>query len=447
MIDRGAILQKAEEILGQTSPLLDNEILHRYVRTFHEQRDRFLNCCRTHGTPVYAFDEKALLQRAGQFRHTFSQWIEGFSPFFAVKSNNHPAVARSLVGFGIGLDVSSGLELQAALKTGCKHILFSGPGKTNAELDMALEERDRVTVLMDSFGELDRLRHTAMRHGKSIRAGVRLTTEEKGLWRKFGIRLAALEQFMETAAGSEHVKLCGLQFHTSWNLTPRAQVSFLRRLGECLEAMSPKRRDAIEFLDIGGGYWPSLGEWLHFSAVPEGRLVQAVFPDTSPRRHYRFPSQPIEVFAQEIGKSLQEHVFPHVNCRIFAEPGRWLVHDCMHILLTVIDKKADDLVITDGGTNIVGWERFETDYFPVINLNRPSLAERTCMVLGALCTPHDVWGYQYFGDGIEPGDVLMVPSQGAYTFSLRQSFIKPLAEVVPLEIAETGITMGSTTPE
>ena len=105
----------------------------------------------------------------------------------------------------------------------------------------------------------------------------------------------------------------------------------------------------------------------------------------------------------------------------------------MHILLRVVDKKADDLVVTDGGTNIVGWERFETDYFPVINLSRPSLTERNCMIFGSLCTPHDIWGYGYFGEGIEPGDVLMIPSQGAYTYSLRQQFIKPLAKVVSLE--------------
>jgi diaminopimelate decarboxylase len=58
------------------------------------------------------------------------------------------------------------------------------------------------------------------------------------------------------------------------------------------------------------------------------------------------------------------------------------------------------LVITDAGTNTIGWERFETDYFPVLNLTRPDLTERPCHVLGALCTPHGVWGYSYFGQDI-----------------------------------------------
>jgi diaminopimelate decarboxylase len=238
---------------------------------------------------------------------------------------------------------------------------------------------------------------------------------------------------MTKAEDYEHVRLCGLQFHTSWNLTPSSQVSFLMRLGERLAAMKRQRAKTIEFLDIGGGYWPPRGEWLHFSATPQGRITQMVLPEAKGGDRFRYPAEPLEIFAGEIGKALRQHIFPYVECQVFTEPGRWLVNDSMHILLTVVDKKAKDLVIVDGGTNIVGWERFETDYFPVINLSNPSLVERNCFVFGSLCTPHDVWGYSYFGDGIEPGDILMVPSQGDYTYSLRQSFIKPLAQVFPLQ--------------
>jgi diaminopimelate decarboxylase len=102
----------------------------------------------------------------------------------------------------------------------------------------------------------------------------------------------------------------------------------------------------------------------------------------------------------------------------------------MHILLKVIDKKDPKTVITDGGTNLLGWERPLTEYIPVINLTRPSLKERAVKVFGSLCTPHDIWGMSVFGDTVEEGDILLVPDQGAYTYSLRQSFIKPIARVV-----------------
>lgn len=436
MIETKSVLRKAEEILGRKTPVLEDEVLSAYVRSFLEKRDSFMDCCQRHGTPLHVFDRHALLDRARQFTAAFEKEIPGFRAFFAMKSNNLPAVSGCLVESGLGLDVSSGRELDVALGTGCKDILFSGPGKTTAELEKAVHARDRVTLLLDSFGELERLEQVAAPHGGAVRAGVRLTTEEEGLWRKFGIRLVDLDRFLDKAESSEHVNLCGLQFHTSWNLDPGAQVAFLHRLGERIGSLSQNRREALEFLDIGGGFWSPLGEWVHFSGTPEGRLVQSVLPHIRPQEHYRLPAQSIDSFALRIAQGLRKCIFPHVKCRVLAEPGRWLVDDSMHILLRVVDKKADDLVVTDGGTNIVGWERFETDYFPVINLSRPSLTERNCMIFGSLCTPHDIWGYGYFGEGIEPGDVLMIPSQGAYTYSLRQQFIKPLAKVVSLEAPE-----------
>ena len=427
------VLRKAAEILGNASPLLEDEVICSYVRSFLAQRQPFLDFSARHGTPAYLFEENVLLQRAKEFTTIFSQEIPGLRTFFALKSNNHPAVAESLVKYGLGLDVSSGLELETALSTGCQNILFSGPGKTEAELDLAVTNAEVVTVLIDSFGELERLQRVSRLRNVVVRAGVRLSTEERGLWRKFGVPLAELEKFIIKAENFEHVRLCGLQFHTSWNLTPSSQVSFLIRLGQWLATMKRERATRIEFLDIGGGYWPPRGEWLHFSATPQGRITHMVLPEIREPDRYRLPAEPLETFALQIGQTLRQHIFPYVECEVFTEPGRWLVNDAMHILLTVVDKKAEDVVIVDGGTNIVGWERFETDYCPVINLSNPSLVERNCFIFGSLCTPHDVWGYSYFGDGIEPGDILMIPAQGAYTYSLRQPFIKPLAQVFPLK--------------
>jgi len=343
------VLHKAAEILENVSPVLEDEVICAYVRSFLTQRQLFLDFSVRHGTPVYLFDENVLLQRAKQFTTAFSEEIPGLRAFFAMKSNNHPAVANSLVKFGLGLDVSSGLELETALGIGCQNILFSGPGKTEAELDLAVANAEVVTVLIDSFGELDRLERVSRLRNVVVRAGVRLTTEEKGLWRKFGVPLAELESFMTRAEEFEHVRLCGLQFHTSWNLTPSSQVSFLIRLGERLATMKRQRR----------------GEWLHFSATPQGRITQLVLPDIRQSDRYKYPSEPLEIFAREIGQALRQHIFPYVECEVFTEPGRWLVNDSMHILLTVVDKKAEDLVIVDGGTNIVGWERFETDCAPL----------------------------------------------------------------------------------
>ncbi len=142
------------------------------------------------------------------------------------------------------------------------------------------------------------------------------------------------------------------------------------------------------------------------------------------------PSTPIDRFAHEISQAIYQHIHNRLACRICFEPGRWICNDAMHIIIKVMDKKYDNLVITDAGTSALGWERFETDYFPVLNLTRPAMTEKECLILGSLCTPHDVWGYRYWGKDIQEGDLLMIPTQGAYTYSLRQEFIKAVPPVL-----------------
>jgi diaminopimelate decarboxylase len=428
-----ALLRAAAQRLAQRTPLLDREELAAFVQGFLDRAEVFRAAARGHGSPLYLLEEHVLRERAKHFLAAFRAELPRVRVYYAVKSNNLPAVASILSDAGLGLDVSSGLELEMAIDCPTDDIVFSGPGKLGPELALAVEHAGRVTVLMDSFAELERLERVAAEADAVVRAGVRLTTDERGLWRKFGIPLADLARFLDAAAACPHVDLRGLQFHTSWNLGPANQVAFLQRLGETLARLDASDRARIEFLDIGGGYWPPQGEWLHATATPEGSVAQAIAPvEKPPLRHHRCPAVPIETFAREIAQALRQHIFPHVECAICAEPGRWLCHDALHILLTVVDRKGDDIAITDGGTNAVGWERFETDYFPVLNLSRPSLEERPCYILGSLCTPHDVWGYACHGEDIQPGDVLLIPTQGAYTYSLRQRFIKPLPDVVVL---------------
>ena len=420
MCDSESILKNPSESIEQEPAVLDQAEISSFVSGFLRRRDVFLQTCHRYGSPLYVVEENVLLERAEQFTNAFSEVLPDIRVYYAMKSNNHPQIVKTLVNAGLNLDVSSGLELQIALDSGAVDIVFSGPGKTEKELILAVENSDCTTVLIDSFGELELLQRVASEKDTSIRTGVRLTTDSNGLWRKFGIPLNDLSQFLDAAKHCDHVSVNGLQFHTSWNLDPYNQVNFIARLGNTLSKLTFEQRSMIEFIDIGGGYWPSQGEWLQSSGASQSC-------------HYKRHSTTIEEFAVQIARAVRTHLFPHVSCRICAEPGRWLCNDAMHLLLTVVDKKAKDLVIADAGTNAIGWERFETDYFPVINLSRPELVEHECYILGSLCTPHDVWGYSYWGKDIQPGDVLMIPTQGAYTYSLRQEFIKPLPEVVILE--------------
>lgn len=422
--------QAFQAALSQSSPLLPKKELSAFVAHYFDRRESYLRVLSQHPPPLYLQDASVLRARATQLREAFQAVLPSVGCYFAVKSNNHPDISGTMIATGFGLDVSSGVELQMALELGSQDIVFSGPGKTAEELQLAASHADRVVILIDSFGELCRLGDIAAALNTEIRCGVRLNSNPEGLWRKFGIPVPDLQAFWEQAQRRRGVKLIGLQFHSSWNLSPRKQVDFIRTLGKALSQMPPSFQTQLEFIDIGGGYWPSQGEWLQPAGTLEGRVREALGRPAGPvESHHRLRAAPIEEFAEKLGAAIHKHIFNIVPCRICLEPGRWICNDAVHLLLSVVDKKAPDLVITDAGTNTVGWERFESDYFPILNLTRPSLNEKPCLILGSLCTPHDIWGYMYFGDDIQPGDILMIPTQGAYTYSLKQNFIKPLPAV------------------
>jgi diaminopimelate decarboxylase len=429
---REQIHAQVEQVLNEAATPLPESTVGAFVKSYFDRGRDFLWLAEKHGSPLYVFDEPALRAQAREFRQAFERVAPRVSCYFAVKSNNHPLVIRTLLTEHFGLDVSSGVELRAALAAGADDLVLSGPGKTPAELSLAVENADRVTVLIDSFGELDRLAEIARKRNTRMRAGVRITPPSSE-WSNFGVPLERIGSFWQRAGQLEYVNLCGLQFHTSWNHGPAAQVATIEAIGSEIRRWPKSMREQIAFLDIGGGFWPPQGEWLLDAATRGGRLLSLLKrTDGLNRQRALVAAEPIDDFSKQLAECLEEHIFSSGTCDIFLEPGRWICNNAMHLLLTVVDKKADGLAIVDAGTNAVGWERFESDYAPLLNLSRPAMKEMPCQVRGSLCTPHDVWGYACWGEDIVPGDVLLLPDQGAYTYSLRQEFIKSVPTVVPL---------------
>ena len=409
-------------------------MLQAYVRSRLEKREVLLESANTFGTPQYLFDEPALVRSLRAFNDTFSRYLDRFRIYYAVKSNSFPALCTVVAGAGHGLDVSSGVELSLALSLGCGRILFSGPGKTEQELTLAIRNRDRVTLLLDSAGELESISTLvgeADLGGLPLKIGFRLTGRHHGAWGKFGVSPEHLGDLFSKALLIKGLDPQGIQFHTSWNLGPEAQVKMIESVGACIRGLSPSALGRLRFLDIGGGYWPEHGEWLNPQNTGIGRILHALDPHYPFRhRHYYLPAKPLEYFARQISAALRSRGSPLRDLEIFMEPGRWLSSPAMHVLVRVIDKKGPEVVIADGGINLLGWERPLSEFIPLVNLTRPCLREFPVRVFGSLCTPLDIWGTTLFGEGVEKGDILLVPDQGAYTYSLRQSFIKPIARVV-----------------
>jgi len=416
------------------APLYPGELTGLVNQTLSE-RDALLDIAHTYGSPAYVIDELRLLQQIHRFRRAFTQKRHTVRIHYAFKANPTYSIVQAIQKSGLSADASSGLELELALRSGFQHIVFSGPAKTDEELQLAVENADRVTVHLDSYRERERLNIIAAKHNVTIRAGIRLNTNAHGLWTKFGIPLNALPEFVRTSAQFEHIDLQGIQFHPSWSRQSSGYQNTLAELSPGLRASVPQ--NGWKFVDIGGGYYPEDDEAVYPWLTPQNKMraiLEGKDPDQPPAdwdmQYLLHPVQPIEEMAQDIFTAFEKNLGHLGNPQIWLEPGRYLVNPAVHILLQVRDIKGDDIAITDAGTNLLGWERLESEHCPLINLTHPAKTQQKIRVYGSLCTPHDLWGFTCYAEKMEIGDILILPAQGSYVQTLSQRFIKPLCQTL-----------------
>jgi diaminopimelate decarboxylase len=89
-------------------------------------------------------------------------------------------------------------------------------------------------------------------------------------------------------------------------------------------------------------------------------------------------------------------------------------------------------VIVDGGIHMVGWERYLQIYHPVVNLTHPAETELAVRLGGSLCDCEDVLGRYCYAERMEEGDLLLIPYQGAYSYTTAQNFIRDIPPVIDL---------------
>jgi len=409
-----------------------------------DNQARFLALAQSQGTPLYLFDGRQALDSFDALRGAFQAQGQAIAVYYAVKSNPYPGLLRLLAQHGCGLDVSSERELDLALAAGAQKIVYTGPAKTEAALYRALGFPGQIAINLDSFGELQRANAAAERRGLVAACGVRVCTRDQQGWSKFGIPLEQLGEFIAAARGLAHVSLCGVHFHSSFNDEPGPYLDMLGEISQILQAeLTAQEAQGLRFIDIGGGFYPKTFSgtypWNKDLACDYGRPAKehfaAILADAFQPRYERIPFCPVEDFGAAIAPAFQQHIQAHFpNAALYAEPGRFISHRCMHILLQVADQKNPQSVILDGGNNLVGYEKYQFyNYAPLFNLSGLSLEREIPLILyGSLCTPDDLWGYYLHCSRVAIGDVLLLPFQGAYTYALAQEFIRGIAGVVDL---------------
>ncbi|HSW38827.1 MAG TPA: diaminopimelate decarboxylase [Acidobacteriota bacterium] len=354
------------------------------------------------GTPCYVYSNATL-------RHHYSVFDEAFQGMphlicYSVKANSNLGILRLFSLLGGGADIVSGGELFRARKAGISadRIVYSGVGKTAAEIDYALRE-NILMFNIESEQELEAIdRRAAAAHARA-RIALRVNPDvdprthpyiSTGLKEnKFGIDIDGALRAYEKAGSLEHIEIVGVDCHIGSQLTSVAPfVEALRRL-KLLVSRLQQMGIKVRFLDLGGGLGISYNE--------------------------EKPPHPRE-YAQAIVEELRD-----LPCTLVLEPGRVLVGNAGILLTRVLYTKktpSKEFVIVDAGMNDLIRPSLYGSYHGIQPVEKKGGKRLIADVVGPICETSDFIARERSLPEMNPGDLLAVMSAGAYGFSMSSTY-------------------------
>ncbi|AVH43620.1 diaminopimelate decarboxylase [Agrobacterium tumefaciens] len=350
------------------------------------------------GTPFYIYSTATLERHYKVFSGAFAD-VDAMV-CYAMKANSNQAVLKTLAKLGAGIDVVSGGELRRALAAGvpASRIMFSGVGKTVAEMDYALEA-GIYCFNIESEPELEVLSLRAVKVGKrahvsfrinpdvDARTHAKISTGKKE--NKFGISYERARAVYAHAATLPGIEVTGIDMHIGSQITELQPFEdAFRLLRELVEAL---RTDGhtISHVDIGGG----LG---------------------IPYRDDNNPPPLPDAYAHIVKNELKS-----LNCKIVTEPGRLIVGNAGILVTEVIyvkDGGEKTFVIVDGAMNDLIRPTLYEAYHGIRPVVQP--AENTprikADIVGPVCETGDYLALDREMAAPQPGDLIAVSSAGAY---------------------------------
>jgi diaminopimelate decarboxylase len=350
------------------------------------------------GTPFYCYSSATLEQHYRVFAEAFADVPSLVC--YAVKANSNQAVIATLARLGAGADVVSGGELKRALAAGVRRdkIMFSGIGKTAAELALALDE-NILCINVESEPELELLSTVAVSKGRTANISVRVNPDVDARTHakiatgraenKFGIPISRAREVYAKAAGLSGVRVAGVDMHIG------SQITDLTPFDDAFALLSDfvkqLRADGhtISHVDLGGG----LG---------------------IPYREDNEPPPDPAAYAAVVKRATRG-----LDCKLIFEPGRLIVGNAGILVTRVIYFKrgeAKNFVIVDAAMNdLVRPTLYEAHHEirPVAE-PVPSARRTVADVVGPVCESGDFLALDR--DVVEPksGDLLAVMTAGAY---------------------------------
>lgn len=358
------------------------------------------------GTPAYVYSRAALESSLHEFQDILGRHPAGKDALvcYAVKANSNLAILNIFARLGAGFDIVSGGELQRVLAAGAdpQKVVFSGVGKTTAEMKQALDA-GIFCFNVESAAELERLNEVAGQCGKKAPVSLRVNPNvdpkthpyiSTGLKEaKFGVAYDDALALYRRAAALPNIAVAGIDCHIgSQLLDPAPFVEALERILVLLDQLS-EEGITIHHLDLGGG----LGiKYRDDQAQPT--VVSYLTP----------------LLDKLAGRGL----------KVVLEPGRRLVGNA-GLLLTRVEflkpGEGKSFAIIDAAMNdLMRPALYEAwhDILPVVPRNGEP---HTYDVVGPVCETGDFLGQARPLD-IEPGDLLAVMSAGAYGMAMSSNY-------------------------
>ncbi len=350
------------------------------------------------GTPFYVYSTATLERHYKVFSEAFAD-VDSMV-CYAMKANSNQAVLATLAKLGAGIDVVSGGELRRALAAGvpASRIMFSGVGKTVAEMDFALEA-GIYCFNIESEPELEVLNLRAVKAGKKAHVSFRINPDvDAGTHakistgkkeNKFGISYERARAVYKHAATLPGIHVSGIDMHIGSQITELQPFEdAFRLLRELVEAL---RGDGhtISHVDIGGG----LG---------------------IPYRDDNNPPPLPDAYAHIVKNELKS-----LDCKIVTEPGRLIVGNAGILVTEVIyvkDSGDKTFVIVDGAMNDLIRPTLYEAYHGIRPVVQPAAdcPRIKADVVGPVCETGDYLALDREMAAPQPGDLIAVSSAGAY---------------------------------
>ena len=357
---------------------------------------------KNYGTPTYVYSKQALTT-------AFERFSSGFSGTdhlvcFAVKSNPSLAILNTFAKLGAGFDIVSGGELARVIAAGGDpaKVVFSGVGKTEAEMRFALEA-GIFCFNVESASELDRLNDVAASMGKKAPVSLRVNPNvdakthpyiSTGLKNnKFGVAYEEALSLYQKAAAMPNIAIHGVDCHIGSQLTELSP--FLDALDRILALVDQLQAAGIHIhhIDAGGG-------------------IGICYSDETP------PD-----FA-DYAKAMREKMAGR-NIKMVFEPGRALVGNA-GVLLTKVEYlkhgEAKNFAIVDAAMNDLMRPALYDAYHEIVAVQSSAdVTEHVYEIVGPVCESGDFLGHDR-KLAIAQNDYLAVFSAGAYGMSMSSNY-------------------------